>query len=176
MPLILAFWAGMAGAARTRHDVSIGTREMWLSSLTTALAVPPATVKISKSFNTDCPLIPMFRQSGYFFPGRRRRHWPVLEIRRHGGGWPVFQRAGPIGVRLRPHDKAERSARDNFLVTNPGPVERFPVKRGGLDVDVFRPVVFGHDCKFAPVMLAVVTASASDAGLNVKPVWLGVTV
>ena len=32
------------------------------------------------------------------------------------------------------------------------------------------------DAKFAPVTLAVVIYSASDAGLNVKPVWLGVTV
>jgi hypothetical protein len=30
--------------------------------------------------------------------------------------------------------------------------------------------------KFAPVIFVVVIASASDAGLNVKPVWLGVTV
>jgi hypothetical protein len=31
------------------------------------------------------------------------------------------------------------------------------------------------DVKFAPVMFAVVIVSAIDAGLNVKPVWLGVT-
>ena len=29
--------------------------------------------------------------------------------------------------------------------------------------------------KFAPVMFAVVIVSASEAGLKVKPVWLGVT-
>ena len=32
------------------------------------------------------------------------------------------------------------------------------------------------DVKFAPVMFAVVMVSASDVGLKVKPVWLGVTV
>jgi hypothetical protein len=32
------------------------------------------------------------------------------------------------------------------------------------------------DVKLAPVMFAVVIASASDAALNVKPLWLGVTV
>jgi hypothetical protein len=30
--------------------------------------------------------------------------------------------------------------------------------------------------KFAPVMFAVAIVSESDVGLNVKPVWLGVTV
>ena len=30
--------------------------------------------------------------------------------------------------------------------------------------------------KFAPLMFAVVIVSASDVGLKVKPVWLGVTV
>ena len=30
--------------------------------------------------------------------------------------------------------------------------------------------------KFTPVIFAVVTDSASEAGLNVNPVWLGVTV
>ena len=30
--------------------------------------------------------------------------------------------------------------------------------------------------KFAPVMFAVVTASANDAGLKVNPVWLALTV
>jgi hypothetical protein len=30
--------------------------------------------------------------------------------------------------------------------------------------------------KFAPVMLTVVIDTASEAGLNVKPVWLAVTV
>ncbi len=32
------------------------------------------------------------------------------------------------------------------------------------------------EVKFAPVMLAVVIVSASEVGLKVKPVWLGVTV
>ena len=31
------------------------------------------------------------------------------------------------------------------------------------------------DVKFTPVMLAVVMVAVCDAGLNVKPVWLGVT-
>jgi hypothetical protein len=36
--------------------------------------------------------------------------------------------------------------------------------------------VVAVEVKFAPVMFAVVIVSASEAGLNVKPVWLGVTV
>ena len=95
---------------------------------------------------------------------RRGREFRVFEIGRHGGGRAAGGSAAPLQVGLGAHDQRQRAAGGDFLVAQPGTIQRLAVELGRLDIDVLVAVALRGDGK--GVALVVLLVEVEDRLLH----------